>query len=39
MVASYVSVSFLAKWFTTKTLRPFAYYCLIVGALCALCFL
>jgi len=39
MVASYVSVSFLAKWFTTKTLRPFAYYCLIVGALCALRFL
>lgn len=34
MVASYVSVAFLSKWFTTKTLRPFAMYCLVVGVLC-----
>jgi undecaprenyl-diphosphatase len=34
MVAAYVAVSFLAKWFTTKTLRPFGIYCLVVGALC-----
>lgn len=38
MVASYVSVAFLSKWFTTKTLRPFAIYCLVVGALCVVRF-
>jgi len=38
MVASYVSVSFLAKWFTTKSLRPFGYYCLVAGVLCVLRF-
>lgn len=30
-VATYFSVSFLVRWFKTKTLYPFAFYCLIVG--------
>jgi undecaprenyl-diphosphatase len=29
--ASYVSVRFLTKYFETKTLTPFAIYCLVVG--------
>ena len=37
-LAAYVSVRFLTKWFTTKTLRPFGYYCLVVGALCVVRF-
>jgi undecaprenyl-diphosphatase len=34
MVAAYVAVRFLTKWFTTKTLRPFGIYCLVAGLLC-----
>ncbi len=34
LVASYISVKFLTKWFTTKTLKPFGLYCLIFGAIC-----
>ena len=30
-VATYFSVSFLVRWFKTKTLYPFAIYCLIFG--------
>jgi undecaprenyl-diphosphatase len=30
-LATYASVTFLVKWFKTKTLYPFAIYCLIVG--------
>ena len=30
-VASYVSVRFLVKYFETKTLTPFAIYCLVAG--------
>lgn len=30
-VATYFSVTFLVRWFKTKTLYPFAFYCLIVG--------
>jgi len=30
-IATYVSVTFLVKWFKTRTLYPFAIYCLIVG--------
>jgi undecaprenyl-diphosphatase len=30
-VAAYVSVRFLMKYFQTRTLYPFAYYCLVVG--------
>jgi len=38
MVAAYVAVAFLSKWFKTKTLRPFAIYCLVVGLLCVVRF-
>ena len=34
LVASYISVRFLTKWFTTKTLKPFGIYCLVFGAIC-----
>ena len=37
-VAAYVSVAFLSRWFKTKTLRPFAIYCLVVGLLCVVRF-
>ncbi len=30
-VGAYVSVRFLMKYFTTRTLTPFAIYCLVVG--------
>lgn len=33
-VAAYVSVHFLVRYFTTKTLTPFGLYCLGVGAFC-----
>jgi undecaprenyl-diphosphatase len=32
-VAAYVSVSFLSRYFKTRTLTPFAIYCLIAGGL------
>ncbi|WP_369015793.1 undecaprenyl-diphosphate phosphatase [Actinocrinis puniceicyclus] len=32
-VASYVSVRYLVRYFETRTLTPFAIYCLVVGAL------
>jgi undecaprenyl-diphosphatase len=32
-VAAYISVRWLTRWFRTRTLTPFAIYCLIVGAL------
>lgn len=38
MVTAYVAVRFLTKWFKTRTLTPFAVYCLIAGALCAVRF-
>jgi undecaprenyl-diphosphatase len=31
-IAAYLSVRFLTRWFTTRTLTPFAVYCLIFGA-------
>jgi len=31
-VAAYVSLRFLTKYFETRTLNPFAIYCLIAGA-------
>lgn len=31
MVCAYVAVAFLTKYFTTKTLRPFAMYCFVLG--------
>jgi undecaprenyl-diphosphatase len=30
-VATYISITFLVKWFKTKTLYPFAIYCLLFG--------
>jgi undecaprenyl-diphosphatase len=32
-VAAYVSIKFLTRYFTTRTLTPFAIYCLIGGAI------
>jgi undecaprenyl-diphosphatase len=34
-IAAYLSVRFLTRYFTTRTLTPFAIYCLIAGALAA----
>ena len=34
-IASYVSVRFLVKYFETRTLKPFAIYCLVVGLVSA----
>jgi undecaprenyl-diphosphatase len=34
MLAAYVAVRFLTKWFTTKTMVPFGIYSLVVGVLC-----
>jgi undecaprenyl-diphosphatase len=31
-IAAYLSVRFLTRWFTTRTLTPFAVYCLVFGA-------
>jgi undecaprenyl-diphosphatase len=33
-VAAYLSVRFLTRYFTTRTLTPFAVYCLVVGIGC-----
>jgi undecaprenyl-diphosphatase len=33
-VAAYLSVRFLTRWFRTRTLTPFAVYCLVVGGAC-----
>lgn len=30
-IAAYLSVRYLTRWFTTKTLTPFAYYCMGAG--------
>jgi undecaprenyl-diphosphatase len=32
-VATYFSVKFLVRWFKTKTLYPFAIYCVVVGSI------
>jgi undecaprenyl-diphosphatase len=37
-VAAYLSVRFLTRYFTTRTLTPFAIYCLIAGGLCVIRF-
>ena len=31
-VAAYLSVRYLVRYFRTRTLRPFAVYCLALGA-------
>ncbi len=33
-VAAYFSARFLVRWFETRTLTPFAIYCLVFGAFC-----
>lgn len=38
-IAAYLSVRFLVRWFQTRTLTPFAVYCLVFGALSILRFL
>ncbi|MHB2027881.1 MAG: undecaprenyl-diphosphate phosphatase [Acidimicrobiales bacterium] len=38
LVSAYVAVRFLTRWFKTKTLTPFAIYCLIAGLLCVVRF-
>ncbi|MFF7983160.1 undecaprenyl-diphosphate phosphatase [Streptomyces sp. NPDC007901] len=37
-VAAYVAVRFPSRWFTTRTLTPFAVYCLLAGAASAVHF-
>ncbi len=37
-IAAYLATRFLVRWFETRTLTPFAVYCLIAGALCTVRF-
>ena len=37
-IAAYIAVRFLMKYFETKTLTPFAIFCLIEGAVCTVGF-
>jgi undecaprenyl-diphosphatase len=37
-VFAYFSIKFLLKYFKTKTLTPFAVYCVLAGAICAIFF-
>jgi undecaprenyl-diphosphatase len=37
-VAAYASVRFLIRWFATRTLTPFAIYCLVAGLACVVRF-
>ena len=37
-MAAYASVRFLTRWFQTRTLTPFAIYCLVVGLACVVRF-
>jgi undecaprenyl-diphosphatase len=39
VIAAYLSVRFLVRWFQTRTLTPFAIYCLAFGVLSILRFL
>lgn len=38
-IAAYLSVRFLVRWFQTRTLTPFAIYCLVFGLLSMLRFI
>ncbi len=38
MVTAYGAVRFLTRWFKTRTLTPFAIYCLVAGLLCVVRF-
>ena len=33
-IAAYLSVAFLTRYFRSNDLRPFGWYCVIVGAIC-----
>ena len=35
-VAAYCSVAFLTRYFRSNDLRPFGWYCVVVGAICSL---
>ncbi|HXP94207.1 MAG TPA: undecaprenyl-diphosphate phosphatase [Candidatus Binatia bacterium] len=37
-IVAYASVAFLTKYFESNDLRPFGWYCLVVGAVCAVLF-
>lgn len=37
-IGAYLSVRFLTRYFTTRTLTPFALYCLVFGAACLIRF-
>ena len=37
-IAAYLSVRFLARYFTARTLTPFAVYCLAIGLVCVVRF-
>ena len=37
-VAAYLSVRFLTRYFETRTLTPFAIYCLVAGVACIIRF-
>jgi undecaprenyl-diphosphatase len=37
-IAAYASVRFLMRWFETRTLTPFAIYCVAAGVLCMIRF-
>jgi undecaprenyl-diphosphatase len=37
-IAAWFSVKFLLRWFETRTLTPFAIYCLVMGAFCVVRF-
>ena len=37
-LASYASVKWLTRYFDTRTLIPFAIYCLVAGAICIIRF-
>jgi undecaprenyl-diphosphatase len=37
-VAAYVSVRWLTRYFETRTLTPFAIYCLVAGVICIIRF-
>ena len=36
-VGAYISIRFLTKYFETRTLKPFAIYCMVAG-ICSLIF-
>ena len=37
-LAAYVSVRFLVRWFSARTLTPFGVYCLVAGVVCIIRF-